>query len=193
MNARKLTCYAAGIAAVMATALVLEAENRAHRDIPTHALRAEVKMILVPVVVTDRSGRSVNGLGQGDFTVTDDRVSQRIRSFSNEDTPCSVGLILDVSGSMRNSVGIAKDVVAAVLAGANSQDEFFALAVSSTPVTYSGVTTSASDFSSDTNLVTNSIRSAVPGGSTGEFPLVHSTFYAPGAPIRAWAGLRVRF
>jgi outer membrane receptor protein involved in Fe transport len=27
----------------------------------------------------------------------------------------------------------------------------------------------------------------------GEFPLVHSTFFAPGAPIRAWAGLRVRF
>ena len=28
---------------------------------------------------------------------------------------------------------------------------------------------------------------------SGEFPLVHSTFYAPGAPIRAWAALRVRF
>jgi outer membrane receptor protein involved in Fe transport len=27
----------------------------------------------------------------------------------------------------------------------------------------------------------------------GEFPLTHSTFYAPGAPIRGWAGLRVRF
>jgi outer membrane receptor protein involved in Fe transport len=27
----------------------------------------------------------------------------------------------------------------------------------------------------------------------GEFPLTHSTFYAPGAPVRAWAGLRVRF
>jgi outer membrane receptor protein involved in Fe transport len=27
----------------------------------------------------------------------------------------------------------------------------------------------------------------------GEFPLTYSTFYAPGAPIRAWAGLRVRF
>ena len=27
----------------------------------------------------------------------------------------------------------------------------------------------------------------------GEFPLTHSTFYAPGAPIRAWAGLRVHF
>lgn len=27
----------------------------------------------------------------------------------------------------------------------------------------------------------------------GEFPLTHSTFYAPGAPIRGWAGLRVHF
>jgi outer membrane receptor protein involved in Fe transport len=27
----------------------------------------------------------------------------------------------------------------------------------------------------------------------GEFPLAHSTFYAPGAPVRAWTGLRVQF
>ena len=27
----------------------------------------------------------------------------------------------------------------------------------------------------------------------GNFPVVHATFYAPGAPIGAWGGLRVRF
>ena len=27
----------------------------------------------------------------------------------------------------------------------------------------------------------------------GEFPLTHSTFYAPGAPVRAWFGTRIRF
>jgi outer membrane receptor protein involved in Fe transport len=27
----------------------------------------------------------------------------------------------------------------------------------------------------------------------GEFPLIHATFYAPGAPIGAWGGLRFRF
>jgi hypothetical protein len=27
----------------------------------------------------------------------------------------------------------------------------------------------------------------------GEFPLAHTTFVAPGAPIRAWLGLRARF
>jgi outer membrane receptor protein involved in Fe transport len=27
----------------------------------------------------------------------------------------------------------------------------------------------------------------------GEFPLVHATFYAPGAPITAWGGVRLKF
>jgi hypothetical protein len=27
----------------------------------------------------------------------------------------------------------------------------------------------------------------------GVFPLVHATFYAPGAPIGAWGGLRFKF
>jgi outer membrane receptor protein involved in Fe transport len=27
----------------------------------------------------------------------------------------------------------------------------------------------------------------------GEFPVTQSTFYAPGAPVRAWGGVRVRF
>jgi outer membrane receptor protein involved in Fe transport len=27
----------------------------------------------------------------------------------------------------------------------------------------------------------------------GEFPVVHATFYAPGAPIGAWGGIRLTF
>ena len=27
----------------------------------------------------------------------------------------------------------------------------------------------------------------------GEFPVVHATFYAPGAPIGAWGGIRFKF
>ena len=29
--------------------------------------------------------------------------------------------------------------------------------------------------------------------SGGEFPTLHATFYAPGAPTTFWAGLRVKF
>src|SRR5215467_2995308 len=66
------------------------------------ALRAGVTLILVPVTVMDRRGAIVNGLERKNFTVLDDKVPQKIVSFSMEDAPCSVGVVLDISGSMRN-------------------------------------------------------------------------------------------
>ena len=32
-----------------------------------------------------------------------------------------------------------------------------------------------------------------PANSSGDFPLQHATFFAPGAPRRAWVGIRIRF
>src|SRR5580698_7288192 len=81
----------------------------------TSVLRADVKLVLVPVTVTDHRGANLNGLDQNSFTVLDDKIPQKIVSFSNEDSPCSVGLVLDVSGSMRNSLRQAKEVSQAFL------------------------------------------------------------------------------
>lgn len=39
----------------------------------------------------------------------------------------------------------------------------------------------------------NYIARPFPANSEGEFPVLQATFYAPGAPRAAWAGLRVRF
>lgn len=39
----------------------------------------------------------------------------------------------------------------------------------------------------------NFIARPFPMASSGEFPVRHATFFAPGAPIGAWAGIRVRF
>ena len=38
----------------------------------------------------------------------------------------------------------------------------------------------------------NFLARPLPANGT-DFPLVHSTFYAPGAPRAAWGGLRLRF
>ena len=32
-----------------------------------------------------------------------------------------------------------------------------------------------------------------PAAADGTFPLVHATFYAPGAPLGAWGGIRLKF
>src|ERR1022692_323521 len=49
----------------------------------THVIRADVNMVLVPAVVTDRKGATVNGLSRESFAVLEDKVPQAIVSLSN--------------------------------------------------------------------------------------------------------------
>lgn len=51
---------------------------------PENTIKVEVRQVLVPTVVTDREGRHVSGLSQGDFRVFEDGVEQKITAFSVE-------------------------------------------------------------------------------------------------------------
>src|SRR6516225_1210753 len=77
--------------------------------------RASSQLVLVPITVTDHYGKTIEGLRQENFTVLDDQAAQQIISFSTGDAPCSIGLILDISGSMRDSLNTAKEVTRAFL------------------------------------------------------------------------------
>lgn len=84
-------------------------------------------LVVLPVTVVDRDGRFVSDLPQERFTVYDNGRRQPIAVFSNEDTPVTIGLVIDESGSMTPKVG---QVIAAALAFArssNPQDELFAV------------------------------------------------------------------
>src|ERR1700733_5572800 len=81
--------------------------------------QANAQLVLVPVTVTNRYGKTIEGLRAENFTVLDDQMPQRISSFSSEDAPCSVGLVLDVSGSMRNALVTAKTVAQTFFRTAN--------------------------------------------------------------------------
>ena len=43
---------------------------------PAHIIRADVNLVLVPTVVTDRKGATVIGLTRNNFTVLDNKVPQ---------------------------------------------------------------------------------------------------------------------
>jgi Ca-activated chloride channel family protein len=59
-----------------------------------------VDLVNVAFSVRDRAGRLVNGLGREDFELYEDGVRQEIRVFSrDQDTPLTVGLVIDRSGS----------------------------------------------------------------------------------------------
>src|SRR6266536_5576733 len=69
-----------------------------------HVVRTDVKLVLVPVSVTDPMQRLVKGLRAENFAVFEGKKPQEIRHFSSEDLPVSVGIILDASGSMADKM-----------------------------------------------------------------------------------------
>jgi VWFA-related protein len=86
------------------------------------------ELVVVHVTVTDRRGAYVTGLSRDAFRVVEDGTPQRIDLFTGEDSPATVGLIIDSSGSMRQG---RERVIAAATAfaeGSQPSDEIFGLA-----------------------------------------------------------------
>ena len=122
-------------------------------------IRSNASLVLVPVTVTDRNGATVNGLDRTKFTVFEDNVPRPIVAFNSEDAPSSVGLIFDISGSMRDRLNLAKTALRAFVEDSNPEDEAFLLTVSSRPEAYS-------DFTSDLEALASAAQFTRAGGST---------------------------
>jgi len=85
----------------------------------------DVNLALVNVTVTDPYNRIVTGLEPDNFRVFEDNIEQEVVNFSSEDVPISIGVILDLSGSMANKLGKAKEAAFQFFKTANPEDEFF--------------------------------------------------------------------
>jgi Ca-activated chloride channel homolog len=82
-------------------------------------------LVVIPVTVTDDRGRVVAGLEKEHFTLFEDDARQEITHFSFEDTPVSIGIVFDTSGSMEPKMDKARQAVNNLLRNANRNDEFF--------------------------------------------------------------------
>ena len=89
------------------------------------ALHIDVNLALVNVTVTDPYSRIVTGLESDNFRIFEDNIEQEVVNFSSEDVPISIGVILDLSGSMANKLSKAKEAALQFFKTANPQDEFF--------------------------------------------------------------------
>ena len=88
-------------------------------------IKINVDLVVLHAAVQNSDLTPVSGLGKEDFQVYEDGVLQEIESFSHEDIPVTVGLVIDNSGSMRPK---RTEVVAAALAFArasNTKDQIF--------------------------------------------------------------------
>jgi Ca-activated chloride channel family protein len=70
--------------------------------------RGRSEAVRVFVTVTDRDGRLVTTLAQGDFEVRDEGKPQRITLFDNSPQPIRLVVMLDVSGSMEGNLPLLR-------------------------------------------------------------------------------------
>lgn len=122
-------------------------------------IHTTVELVLVPVTVMDDSHRIVTGLRQENFYLFEDKHSQPIQHFWKEDEPVSVGIVLDVSGSMKTKIDRARESVAALLKASNPQDEFFLITFADRP-------TLVQNFTHNTDEVQGNLLITNPKGKT---------------------------
>ena len=100
---------------------------------PNERMRVDVNLVLVPVTVTDPLNRLVTGLERQDFFVYENNALQKLKTFSSEDAPVSIGIIFDLSGSMTDKINRARNSILEFLHTANPQDEFFVIGFNDRP------------------------------------------------------------
>lgn len=115
---------------------------------PGQTVHIDVDLALVNVTVTDPYNRLVTGLEPDNFRVFENNVEQEIQYFSSEDVPISIGVIFDLSGSMANKVGKAKEAALQFFKTANPQDEFFLVSFNDRAEVVSSFTSSVEDLQS---------------------------------------------
>ncbi|HWW77853.1 MAG TPA: VWA domain-containing protein [Pyrinomonadaceae bacterium] len=116
---------------------------------PDEKVTVETDLVLLRVTVSDRQGRAVAGLRQGDFKAFEDGVEQPVSFFSAEESPVSWGLVLDRSGSMEGMMGEVYSAALHVIEEGTEHDEMFIVTFNSRPEV-------ESEFTSDRHRLENS-------------------------------------
>ena len=125
----------------------------------TKPIKKDVDLVLVPVTITDPLNRLVTGLDRDNFRLFEGNQAQDIRHFSSEDSPVSLGVIFDMSGSMSSKIERAREAVVEFFKTANPQDEFFL-------VTFADQPDEISDFTQSVEDLQNKLVFTVPKGRT---------------------------
>jgi Ca-activated chloride channel homolog len=113
--------------ALAAALLSLPPRTTLHgQEAPTFSANSE--LVVLHVTVRDKKGAYVSGLAQEAFNVIEDGRAQTVRLFTDTDTPATIGLLIDSSGSMYQYRPITIAGATAFADASHSQDEIFALA-----------------------------------------------------------------
>lgn len=105
---------------VVLASLFITAARPANPQEPV--FRAESRMVQVYATVLDHRGKYVDGLPRESFQIRDNDLPQPIVSFDNEAAELSCAILLDTTGSMRDSLGTVKNAISRLIDEYRDQD-----------------------------------------------------------------------
>lgn len=165
MNVRKPT-FLLLVFLIFCSGLHLAGQDRKQQSTPL--FKVDVETVFVKVAVSDPLNRYVTGLEKEHFRIFEDNIEQEIIHFDQQSAPISVGIIFDISGSMKDNANIkkAKSAIAKFLEYGNPEDEYLL-------ITFNQKTKLVRDFSQQVSTLQNDIVFQKPGGNTSLYDAVY--------------------
>jgi Ca-activated chloride channel family protein len=134
---------------------------------PRYRLNVEVELVNLTATVHDEGGKYLDNLSVDDFQLFEDGQEQKISFFSHDlRVPISVGILVDVSGSMRHKLQQALQTVREIALALSPQDEMFL-------VTFNSDVELRHRFTSNSQDVLRALRDLRSGGETAAYDAIN--------------------
>ncbi len=130
---------------------------------PTVAISTVV--VNIDAGVKDDNGRYIRGLLKENFTLFDNNVKQDIQYFNTQDVPISIGIIFDISGSVREKIIQEKNALRLFITLSHEQDDIFLVLFNKTAQIRTDI--------HNPDQIINAIPSNPPAGSTSLYDAVY--------------------
>jgi VWFA-related protein len=143
------------------------------RQTEPYTVSVNVDLVLLNVLAFDKNGNAVAGLKQADFKVYEDGRLQQLGLFAGQDSPATIGLVVDSSASMARRWPEVRRAVEVFATESNPRDEMFI-------VYFSDEThfpqPRSEPFTNDVETLREAIASVRPVGRTALYDAISAGF-----------------
>jgi Ca-activated chloride channel family protein len=130
-----------------------------------YTLHVDAEEVVLNCTVLDGKGELVNDLTKSEFKVFEDKALQKVISLQHQDTPVSIGLLVDNSGSMGTKRAAVAAAALDLIKASNPQDETFV-------INFSDQAYLDQDFTSDLDKLKNGLSHLSQSGGTALYDTV---------------------
>jgi Ca-activated chloride channel family protein len=130
-----------------------------------YTLHVDAEEVVLNCTVLDNKGELVNDLTRSNFKVFDDNAVQTVLSLQHQDTPVSIGLLVDDSGSMNSKRAAVASAALDLVKASNPQDETFV-------INFSDQAYLDQDFTADIGKLQNGLSHLAQSGGTALYDTI---------------------